>query len=68
MKAHDRTTDITNLGGVQVVRPSPTESGDHQRPGIGDAEFFPRCIAAGCSPTTKTHINNSNLLYKKNKM
>lgn len=53
--AQDRTNDTTNLGGVHAASPRPTDRCDHQRPGIGDAEFFPRCIAAGCSPkNTKT--------------
>lgn len=36
------------LGGVQAARPIPIDKCG--QPGIGDAEFFPRCIAAGCSP------------------
>lgn len=36
------------LGGVHAARPRPMDKWG--QPGIGDAEFFPRCIAAGCSP------------------
>jgi hypothetical protein len=39
---------MANLGGVQAASPRPTERCDQA--GIGDAEFFPRCMAAGCSP------------------
>lgn len=46
-----RATAKANLGGVQAARPSPMDRWD--QPGMGDAEFLPRCIAAGCSPTNK---------------
>lgn len=41
-------TAAANLGGVQVASPKPMDKWDH--PGMGEAEFFPLCIAAGCSP------------------
>ena len=44
------TAMVAVRGGRQALRPSPAERGPHHRPGIGEAEFFPRCIAAGCSP------------------
>lgn len=39
-----------NLGEVHAASPRPIDKWD--QPGMGDAEFFPLCIAAGCSPTT----------------
>lgn len=47
---------MANLGGVQAASPSPTERWDQA--GIGEAEFFPRCIAAGCSPTNEQQMGN----------
>ncbi|CAG2057526.1 unnamed protein product [Timema podura] len=47
------TAMATLRGCTQALRPSPAERWLHQRPGIGEAEFFPRCMAAGCSPKTK---------------
>nr|CAD7392651.1 unnamed protein product [Timema cristinae] len=44
------TAMATLRGCTQALRPSPAERWLHQRPGIGEAEFFPRCMAAGCSP------------------
>lgn len=38
-------------GEMQAASPRPTDRCDHA--GIGDAEFLPRCIAAGCSPRLK---------------
>jgi hypothetical protein len=40
-------------GGRQALSPSPADRWLHQNPGIGDAAFLPRCIAAGCSPVTQ---------------
>lgn len=45
-----RTAAMTALGGTQAARPNPAERWPHQRPGMGDAEFLPLCMAAGCSP------------------
>ena len=50
-----RATAMANLGGVQAARPIPMERCDQA--GMGEAEFLPRCIAAGCSPA-KTRILN----------
>lgn len=52
--AIDRTTVTTILGGVQAARPKPIDKWDH--PGMGDAEFFPLCIAAGCSPAENNTV------------
>lgn len=54
--AKDNATAIANLGGVHAASPRPIERWDH--PGMGEAEFFPRCIAAGCSPVRKYKICN----------
>lgn len=48
MAATDRATAIAILGEMQAARPSPIDKWG--QPGIGDAEFLPLCIAAGCSP------------------
>jgi hypothetical protein len=48
-----RSTAIAAVrGGRQALSPRPADRWLHQRPGIGDAAFLPRCIAAGCSPGT----------------
>lgn len=38
----------------QVLKPSPADSGPHHLPGMGEAAFFPLCMAAGCSPVKLT--------------
>lgn len=47
--AKDKATAMANLGGVHAANPNPIDKWDQA--GIGDAEFLPLCIAAGCSPT-----------------
>ena len=45
-----RTAIAAVRGGRQALSPRPADRWLHQRPGIGDAAFLPRCMAAGCSP------------------
>lgn len=39
-----------------VLKPRPADNGPHHRPGIGDAAFLPRCMAAGCSPEIRDSV------------
>lgn len=57
MAATDRATAIAILGEMQAARPSPIDKWG--QPGIGDAEFLPRCIAAGCSPEKSIQLITS---------
>lgn len=51
-----KATAIAKRGGVHAARPKPIDKCDQA--GIGDAEFLPRCIAAGCSPIIYNIVNN----------
>lgn len=52
--ARDKATAMANRGGVHAANPNPIDKWDQA--GIGDAEFLPLCIAAGCSPDDKEKV------------